>query len=313
MEDFTISRDELIGLSGKAIVITGGSSGIGLSTTSLLLDLGALVVVGDINPLPEALLAQHGARLTHVTTDVTDWDSLQSLFNTAISQHKKVDHVFAAAGVPGFRADYLAETFDPETGELQEPSASTVDINLRGSINTAYLGLYHMRHQTPAEGSIVLTASVAAFLRFRNPDYASAKHGVLGFVRGLMPVLIDHPSNIRTNCVSPSWTRSGMLDLYTPEHVGYGEQVQEAEVVARSVVLLMADGKRHGQNIYARQGKFWEMEDAFMKVTRDTGGVNEDVVLKAVLKHQAEESALGKGKTANEEQANTANKNQIKA
>lgn len=211
-------------------------------------------------------------------TDVTDWSSLQSLFNTAISQHKRVDHVFAAAGVPGFRADYLGETFDPETGELQEPSASTFDINLRGSINTAYLGLYHMRHQTPAEGSIVLTASAGVLLPFRNIDYNSAKSGLIGLMRGLVPALIDHPSNIRINCVSPSWTRTSMLEQYSPDHVGYGEQVQEAEVVARSAVLLMADGKRHGQNIYSRQGKFWEMEDAFTKVTRSTGGVHEDVV-----------------------------------
>lgn len=69
-----------------------------------------------------------------------------------------------------------------------------------------------------------------------------------------------------------------MLEKYTPDQVGYGDQVQEPEVIARSAVLLMADGKRHGQNIYSRQGKHWEMEDPFMKVARSTGGLDEDVV-----------------------------------
>lgn len=225
------------------------------------------------------MLSQYGSRLTHVTTDVSVWSSLLSLFNAAIAQHKKVDHVFVAAGISGARANYLAETFDPETGELQEPLATTFNINLRGTINTAYLGLYHMRHQSPAEGSIVLTASGSAFLRFRRADYTSSKHGVLGFMRGLVPALADHPSNIRINCISPSWTRTGMLPSNAFDHVGYSGQMQDAEVVARSVVLLMADQKRHGQNIYSRQGRFWEVEDAFMKLARDiVGEVDEDMV-----------------------------------
>lgn len=225
------------------------------------------------------MLAQHGALLKYVTTDVTDWGSLQSLFKAAIDQHKRVDHVFAAAAIPGFRADYLTETFDPETGELQEPSSDVFNINLRGCINTAYLALYYMRHQSPAEGSIVLAASAAVLLRFRNTDYNAAKNGLIGFMRGLVPLLNEHRSNIRLNCISPSWTRSGMLDLYPPDNVGYAAQVQATEVVARSVVLLMADGKRHGQNIYIREGKFWEMEEDLLQVAINTGAeVHEDVV-----------------------------------
>lgn len=225
------------------------------------------------------MLTQHGARLKYATTDVSDWGSLQSLFNAAIDQHKRVDHVFAAAAIPGFRADYLTETLDPETGELQEPSADVFNINLRGCINTAYLALYHMRHQSPAEGSIVLAASAAVLLRFRNSDYNAAKSGLVGFMRGLVPLLNEHSSNFRLNCISPSWTRSGMLDLYPPDNVGYAAQVQDTEVVARSVVLLMADGKRHGQNIYIRDGKFWEMEEDLLQVTINTKAeVHEDVV-----------------------------------
>lgn len=225
------------------------------------------------------MVAQYQQRLVYVPTDITVWTSLLNLFKTTISQHKRVDHVFTAAGIKGFLANYLGETFDAETGELQEPSRGTLDINLQGSINTAYLGLYHMRHQSPPGGSIVLTGSASGFVRLRNVDYTTSKHGVLGFMRGLVPALKDYTSNIRINCVSPSWTRTGMLSTTVFDHLGYGELLQDPEVVARSVVLCMADEKRHGQNIYSRQGSFWEVDDAFMKLTREIiGDVDEDVV-----------------------------------
>lgn len=303
---FHINEEDLIGLSGKVILITGGSSGIGLATTSLLLECGASVVVGDQNPLPEALLAQHEQRLIHIPTDVGVWTSLLNLFDATISQHKKIDHVFIAAGIRGFQADYLSDSFDSNTGELQEPSTHTFNINLRAAINTAYLGLYHMRHQTPSKGSIVVTGSASAFLRFRNTDYTVAKHGILGFMRGLVPALAEFPGHIRINCVSPSWTRTGMLHSSTFDHLGYGEQMQDAAVVAKSAVLLMADEKRHGQNIYSRQGKFWEVESVFLKAARDiVGDVDEDVVLKAVLKRLAEEKALEAAKQAQVDEVET--------
>lgn len=217
--------------------------------------------------------------MIHIPTDVAVWTSLLNLFDASISQHKRIDHVFVAAGVRGFKADYLGESFDPSTGALQEPPSHTFDINLRAAINTAYLGLYHMRHQSPAKGSIVVTGSASAFLRFRNTDYTVAKHGILGFMRGLVPALAEHHSHIRINCVSPSWTRTGMLHSSTFDDVGYGDQMQDPEVVAKSAVLLMADEKRHGQNIYSRQGKFWEVESVFLKAARDiVGEVDEDVV-----------------------------------
>lgn len=136
-----------------------------------------------------------------------------------------------------------------------------------------------MRHQSPAEGSVVLTASAVAFQRLRNPDYTASKHGILGFMRGMVPVLAERPENIRINCISPSWTRTPMLTFFAPDQVGYGGQMQDAEAVARSVALLMADGQRHGQNIFSRQGKFWEIDDAFMKLAKEIAGeVDEDVV-----------------------------------
>lgn len=147
----------------------------------LLLAQGASVVGGDINAS-----TTNSSKFSFVKTDTTSWAELLALFKHAKELHGRIDHVFSNAGISG-RANYLDEKFD-ENGELQEPSTLTLDIDLRGMINTSYLGLYHFRHQDPPGGSIVCTASASSFQRFRVCDYTTAKHGVLGFMRGIVLV-----------------------------------------------------------------------------------------------------------------------------
>jgi len=93
-ERIDIKDDELQSLNDKVIVLTGGSSGIGLATTKLLLSLGAKVVTGDINPPPDDV----ASKVTFSKTDVTSWDDQKALFDAAIKAHGKVDHAFANAG-----------------------------------------------------------------------------------------------------------------------------------------------------------------------------------------------------------------------
>lgn len=148
--------------------LLGGSSGIGLATVQLLLSLGASVVNGDINPPKEG--ADHPS-LIFQSTDVTKWSDLLALFKKAKEVHGRIDHVFANAGI-SIRADYLSTDLD-ENGDLKEPSFQSIDVNLRGAINTATLGVYYMRpEQQDGGGSIVITSSIASFQRFRAVDYS---------------------------------------------------------------------------------------------------------------------------------------------
>ncbi|KAK5133168.1 hypothetical protein LTR08_008104 [Meristemomyces frigidus] len=287
MTELTINDADFASLAGQSVVVTGGSSGIGLATTHLLLSIGASVINGDLAPPP----LEHD-NLAFVKTDVTHWADLKALFARAKDLHGRIDHVFANAGISG-RADYLEDALDA-AGELLEPATQTFDVNLRGMVNTTYLGMHYMRHQRLPGGSVVLTASASSFQRFRVADYTTAKHGVLGFMRGVVPNLVSRELPIRVNALAPGWTVTGMVPQAVVEALGGG---QGPEVVARSAVLLMADKGRQGQLVYSAQGRYWEVEEGrLLGVGREiVGGGGDDEALERLMKTMAEAGVGGEG------------------
>lgn len=101
-------------------------------------------------------------------TNVTNWGDLTTLFKKAKEHNGRIDYVFANAGI-GPRANYLALETD-ENGDLKEPTAEVLDVNLKSVINTASLALHYLKEQ-PEGGSIVLMASSTALQPLRAPDY----------------------------------------------------------------------------------------------------------------------------------------------
>lgn len=305
MASFEISDEDLASLKDKVVLITGrqtiftgpwinksktfkgAASGIGLGTVKLLLEKQAYVIGGDVNPIP-----LEDDRLTYVKTDVTSWTDLSAVFKVAKSKHGRIDHVFANAGISG-RTTYLDEQVD-DNGDLLEPSHLVYDINLKGAVNTCALAIHYQRRQESG-GSIVLTASASSFQRFRAVDYTSAKHAILGLMRGLVPALQpDIP--IRVNCIAPSWTTTGLVPEGLVEKVA-GIGTQTPAVVARSVAILMADGKRNGQLIYSVAGSYSEAEDVLLKAAAHiVGDANEDLVMEKLSRAMSGFGVSGSGK-----------------
>ncbi|KFX96424.1 hypothetical protein O988_05312 [Pseudogymnoascus sp. VKM F-3808] len=289
MTEFLIKDEDLTGLKGKVVVLTGGSSGIGLATVTLLLSLGASVVSGDINPPADSPAAP---AFTFVQTNVAVWSDLRTLFKTAQEQHSRIDYVFANAGV-GPRADYLGLTTD-EAGELQEPSHELFDISLKGLINTAVLGVHYMKTQAEG-GNIVLMGSSTGLQPLRAPDYSTAKHGVLGFGRGLARLLDAASVPIRVNTLMPSWTTTSVvpsLDVIMP---AINQACQEPVVVARAAAYLMATKDRQGEAVYVAEGLYTEIEKsvlypAYEKI-KGGGKKTDDEVLANILTFAAAAAA----------------------
>ncbi|KAI1841514.1 hypothetical protein JX265_013479 [Neoarthrinium moseri] len=259
MAEFLIKDEDLSHIKGKVVIVTGGSFGIGLATANLLLSLGASVVNGDIQPPAEA--ESHGGALTFVETDVTRWADLVALFRKAKEVHGRIDHVFANAGI-GPRADYLSTAVD-ENGDLKEPTYDLLDVGLKGLMNTATLAVYYIRQQTEG-GSIVLNGSTTGLQRLRAVDYATAKHGVLGFGRGLSTLVKVAGLPIRVNTLTPTWTDSNVLPNLKQMMDKIGVEVQPPSAVGRAAVAMMADSSRHGHVIHIARGRYKEIDEAVL-------------------------------------------------
>ncbi|KAF2659552.1 NAD(P)-binding protein [Lophiostoma macrostomum CBS 122681] len=259
MTSLTISPTDLQGINDQVVIVTGASSGIGLATVQLLLRHGAKVFASDLNdmPLPEA------TQVSFMKVDVTSWDQQLAMFKAAVRAYGAVHHVFGNAGIT--MSNTLLEDTVDEHGDPVPPSLKTIDVNVIGILYTVKLGTHYIR-QSGEGGSIVLTASESSFSRFQATDYTVSKHGVLGLLRALTTNLQPSTSTststprIRINAIAPGWTATGILPSLVLDTLGPGAY-QTPDVVARSVVLLMADKQRHGQMVYSNKGSYYEIED----------------------------------------------------
>ena len=102
-QSISIDEQSFAPLQGRAALVTGGCSGIGLETVKLLLKQGVNVVMGDIQNWQDdedgvMTKAEAEGKIAHLKTDVTKWDDLQSLFKLAKDLHGSINYVFANAG-----------------------------------------------------------------------------------------------------------------------------------------------------------------------------------------------------------------------
>ena len=121
----------------KVIIVTGGASGMGLSTVQRFLDEGANVVVGDLNEENgEAVLAQakddgYESQIRFVKVDVSKESNIEELLQTASSQFGRLDVLFNNAGIGG--------AFGPITEIDEEDWDLTHSVMLKG----VFLGIKH--------------------------------------------------------------------------------------------------------------------------------------------------------------------------
>jgi NAD(P)-dependent dehydrogenase (short-subunit alcohol dehydrogenase family) len=163
----------------KAVIVTGGASGIGRAVSEELARRGARVTLADVNAelLEETAgsIARAGGWVRAVTLDVTDSEAVKKLVDDTVAEHGKLDYIFNNAGVVVF-------------GEAQdfpmEDWRKIIDTNLYGVVHGVAAAYPVMIKQ--GSGHIVNTASIAGLVP-ATPliPYVASKYGVVGISNAL--------------------------------------------------------------------------------------------------------------------------------
>lgn len=230
--------DNIAGIAGKVIVITGASSGLGEATARHLSAQGATVVLGArrverLQSLVNELTA-NGAKALALATDVTDHEQVQRLVDAAVQTYGRIDVMINNAGLmPHSPLERLKiEDWD-----------RTIDVNIKGVLYGIAAALPYMKQQKA--GHIINVSSVAGHkVRPGSAVYAATKSAVLMLSEGLR--LEVKPYNIRTTVISPGAVESELPNSITEPDVAedihkfYEEYAIPADSFARAVVFAMS-------------------------------------------------------------------------
>jgi NAD(P)-dependent dehydrogenase (short-subunit alcohol dehydrogenase family) len=189
-------------LTGKSILITGGSSGIGLATAQLFLVEGAAATITgrDANRLTEARATLGQYDLVHtVVGDVSKVQDAKTMVERHVQAHGGLDFVFCNAGVPGVAP---IEDLDEELWDR------VIGVNLKGAYTVIRAAVPHLKERG---GAIVTMGSEAALTGQPNlAAYCASKGGIVNMTRALALELI--PFGIRVNCLCPGITNTPMCE-----------------------------------------------------------------------------------------------------
>jgi NAD(P)-dependent dehydrogenase (short-subunit alcohol dehydrogenase family) len=187
-------------LKDKTVLITGGSSGIGLGTCRRFLREGAKVFVVDIQTPPQSILSDGAIFLQ---TDVADRGAVENAFRAAEEAIGKLNVIIHNAGKPG-NDEHIT---DSDESVLD----GVVALNFYGTYYVLKYGPKHMHDG----GSIITTASVAGLQQNEGSfDYSATKAAVISMTKTAAVEL--GLRGIRCNAVAPGPVRTPMLP---PEHV----------------------------------------------------------------------------------------------
>ena len=194
---------DLLGLSGRVAVVTGGARGIGRACCSRLAEAGARVVVADIDEEAAREAASAiGARASAAAVDVREAASVRALVERARDEHGRLDVWVNAAGV--YPTSPLLELSEQDW-EL------VLDTNLRGT----FLGAREAARAMIAgdRGGVIVNVSSTAAYRAEAPGaahYVASKFGVRGLTQALAVELGPH--GIRVLAVAPTVTLTPGLE-----------------------------------------------------------------------------------------------------
>ncbi|MEN6344862.1 MAG: SDR family oxidoreductase [Armatimonadia bacterium] len=189
-------------ISGKAILVTGGTSGIGEGCSRHFAECGAKVVIASNQPQEgaalEADLRGQGLEARFFEVNVTSEDSVRELVAKAVHTYGRIDALVSNAGVwrQGRVTDFSLDDWNAVMG-----------VNVMGNLWLAKHVVPVMEKQ--GKGVIAITTSVAAFVGFpEHALYCASKGALESLIRALA---VDHAGVVRIVGVCPGTIDTPLL------------------------------------------------------------------------------------------------------
>ena len=224
---------------GRNVVITGGSSGLGLATAKLFADGGARVLItGRTQAALDAAREELGDDAVALRSDAASLPDIDALADRVKADFGTVDALFVNAGI---------SRFVPFEAMTEESYDEVFTVNTKGP----YFTVQKLAPLLGAGSGVVLTTSVANVLGLPMISaYAASKAALRSMTRSLARELL--PRGIRVNAVSPGPIDTGILAKSMPKEAAEQTEAQmkaqnpmlrfgRPDEVARAVAFLAFD------------------------------------------------------------------------
>ena len=211
-------------------IVTGGSSGLGKVTTTLLLDSSCTVIVFDLQSPEESLFKKY-KNLDFQKVDITNELEIENAFEYVINKYKSLHVLINCAGI-GHVENVISFEENNTTLHSTESFIKTMNINLIGTFLTCKYATLHMRKNEldldldNERGVIINVASIAGIEgTIGQAAYSASKGGIIGMSMPLARELGQY--NIRLSTIAPGPIDTGI------KMAEYAEKLKKMSVVGR--------------------------------------------------------------------------------
>jgi NAD(P)-dependent dehydrogenase (short-subunit alcohol dehydrogenase family) len=190
-------------LRNKAVLVTGGSSGIGKATALRLAKLGAHVALAARNPVAleqvRREIEQAGEAALIVPTDVTDPEQMRLAVEATLARFGKLDILLASAGLS------MRAYFD---GSQLEAMERVMRVNFFGTLYATHFALPHVKQ---TKGSLVAVSSLTGKRGIPSYSiYGASKFAIQGLYEALHLELAR--DGVHVGVVSPAFVDTPLRD-----------------------------------------------------------------------------------------------------
>lgn len=211
----------------KAVLVSGGGTGMGRAAAIEFARRGAAVVVADIDPTAAqetvAAVEGDGGRALAVRADVREDDDARQMVQAAVDAYGGLHVAVNAAGITGPAAtvgEYTTEDWD-----------NVVAVNLRGMFFAMRHELRQMRTQEGPRAIVNISSVMGLTAAGDYPAYAASKHGVVGLTKSA--AVAEAKAGIRINAICPGSVRTPMWERTRDENPERIEEWREKHPIGR--------------------------------------------------------------------------------